>query len=299
MWSHETSHVTHKGIKVLRNIVGAAAITTLTLLLGCGGAVKKPAEPTPAPPSLLGTWQTMLDADDFSEARHQVLTFRPDRYVFVQTERDAGGAIIHTYADSGGWEQSDTHITRIYLNDEADNARVSLPKRYTLTADTLTVADWDSIDPEPDDLTFTRVTDPAILTTLAGSQWTLEHTTDEGVVERWTLGFTDAGWYYTFSDPDIPGGFQMGGLTWTDDSENGVILAVVGSVTEHRPNLQWWVGQTLHFAYAPHGEADRLNVSPWFREQGTTGEGDERMRTAPHPNTPYGDYWHVFTRVAP
>ena len=291
---------------LLRLDLGAAAIVAVSLLLGCGGAVKKPAgpdnpEPTPDPPSLLGTWQTSFDADPLDEARHQVLTFRPSRYVFVQTVRNAGGAIIDTYANSGGWEQSETHLTRIYLDDEDDNARVSLPKRYTLTADTLTVADWDSNDPEPDDLTFTRVTDPAVLTTLAaGSRWTLEHTNDEGVVERWTLGFTDAGWYYTFSDPNIPGGFQMGGLTWIDDPENGVIRAVLASVTEHRPDLQWWVGNTVHFAYAPSGEADRLNVSLWFREQGVAGDGDAREWTEePNPNAPFGDFWHVFTRAAP
>ena len=72
---------------------------------------------------------------------------------------------------------------------------------------------------------MTRVTDAAILTTPAGSEWLREWTNDEGVVERWTLGFTDAGWYYTFSDPDRPGGFRMGGTTWTDDSENAELSA--------------------------------------------------------------------------
>ena len=89
----------------------------------------------------------------------------------------------------------------------------------------------------------------------------------------------------------------MGGTTWTDDTDNGVIRAVVGSVTEHRTDLQWWVDDTVHFAYAPSGEADRLRVSLWFREQAVAGEGDTRRWTAePRPDAPYGRFDWRFTR---
>lgn len=50
-----------------------------------------------------------------------------------------------------------------------------------------------------------RVTDPAILTTLAGSEWVRESTNDEGTLERWTLTVTDAGFEYTFNDPNLSG----------------------------------------------------------------------------------------------
>ena len=274
---------------------GAAALAVATALAGCSAATtttKPDPDPEPAAPSLLGTWEITLDPDDYGEARHRVLTFRPNRYVVVVTERDAFGAIIGTGNVSGGWEQSDTHLTKIYLDDEADNAAVSVPKRYTLTADTLTVQEWVNNAADARDITYTRVTDPAILTTPAGSRWTLENN-DAGNMQSWTLAFTDAGWSYTYRDNTDD--FAMGGATWTEDAEAGVMLAVVGSV--NNPNWQWWIGQALHFAYAPNGQPDVVNVSPWFAEQGVTGEGDARMRTAPHPDTPYGDFWHRFTRA--
>ena len=52
---------------------------------------------------------------------------------------------------------------------------------------------------------------------------------------------------------------------------------------EHRPDLQWWVGDTVHFAYVPNGEGDRVNVSLWFGQQAVQGEGDARQWTA-EPN---------------
>ena len=179
---------------------GAAALAVAIALAGCSAATtttKPDPDPEPAAPSLLGTWEITLDPDDYGEARHRVLTFRPNRYVVVVTERDAFGAIIGTGNVSGGWEQSDTHLTKIYLDDEADNAAVSVPKRYTLTADTLTVQEWVNSAADARDITYTRVTDPAILTTPAGSRWTLENN-DAGNMQSWTLAFTDAGWSYTY-----------------------------------------------------------------------------------------------------
>ena len=174
-----------------------------------------------------------------------------------------------------------------------------LAKRYTLTADTLTVQNWDDNAPDAEDKTLRRVTDPAILTTLAGSEWVRESTNDEGTLERWTLTVTDAGFEYTFNDSNLSGGFVMSGSTWTNDPENGVIRMVVESVPDGFPQ-QWWEGDTLHFAYVPNGEADRINVSMWFREQRVEGEGDaRRWSSLPNREFPYGDFWHALTRVDP
>ena len=67
------------------------------------------------------------------------LTFRPGRWVLVIIVRDETGAIIEEYPQSGGWEQSEAHITKIYHDDENDDAIAMVAKRYTLTDDTLTV----------------------------------------------------------------------------------------------------------------------------------------------------------------
>ena len=258
----------------------------------------KKAEPMePAAPSLLGTWQMTEHEED--ETILWTLTFRPGRWVLVIIVRDETGAIINEYPQFGGWEQSETHITKIYHDDENDDAIAMVAKRYTLTDDTLTVEWWGDNAPGADDSTMTRVTDAAILTTLAGSQWTMDETNDEGMQQRWTLSFTDAGWQDTF-DGDLtePGRFEMGGTTWNDDGDNGVLRAVVDSVTNTEFDLQWWVDDTVHFAYVPTGEADRLRVSLWFREQAVAGEGDTRRWTAEHrPDAPYGDFGWRFTRA--
>ena len=120
-----------------------------------------------------------------------------------------------------------------------------------------------------------------------------EWTNEDGDVERWTLHFTDAGFGYTFSAGDHH--FQMGGLTWTDDPEHGVIRGVLAAVSHS--DLQWWVGQTVQFAYVPAGEAGRINFSLWFHEQEVQGEGDARQWVAPSSYSPYGDFWHGFERV--
>ena len=266
-------------------------------LAGCSGATaKKDGSGTAGPPELIGTWELMIPPDDDGEHRHRVLTFRADRWVSAITERDDTGAIIREDHGSGGWERTDTYLTKIYLDDEADNAPVSLAKTYTLTADTLTVQEWYNNAPDAQMTTMTRVTDAAILTgTLAGSSWVMTDLQDSGVLWRWTLAFTDAGWRYTFdADPDEPGeSFSMGGATWTTD--NGAILAVPDAVS--REDLQWWVGETLRFSYAPSGEADRLRVSLWFNDQRVNvGVG---WTLDPHPVWQYGNYGWSFTRADP
>ena len=62
----------------------------------------------------------------------------------------------------------------------------------------------------------------------------------------------------------------------------------------------WWAGSTLHFAYAPHGEPDTINVSLWSREQRVEGEGDARYcRRSRTASSPHGDFWHVLRRAQP
>ena len=102
---------------------------------------------------------------------------------------------------------------------------------------------------------------------------------------------------HTFDDdPDTVGEFSMGGLTWTDDADNGAILAVVAAVS--RADLSGWVGDTVRFSYAPSGEADLLGVSLWFNDQAFTGEGAAQdWNMAPHPPWKYGNYGWTFTRA--
>ena len=275
---------------------GAAALAVAIALAGCSAATTttKP-DPEPAAPSLLGTWEFTLDPDDHGEARHRVLTFRPNRYVVVVTERDASGAIIGTDNDSGGWEQFDTHLTKIYLDDEADNAAVSVPKRYTLTADTLTVQEWVNNAADARDITYTRVTDPAILTTLAGGSWVRESEEEhEGNLEpwRWTItAVPDGKFTYTFEDPRHL--FEMTG-SWTDDTANRTIIVTVETVPAAQSN---WIGYPLLFAYAPNGAPDRINVSLFIVEQ--MWNSDQQQWQAPNDGTPYGGYGLVMDRVMP
>ena len=125
-----------------------------------------------------------------------------------------------------------------------------------------------------------------------------EWTNDQGAVERWTITADDDGFTYTFINPASGNPqFVMSGSTWTDDPENGVIRMVVESVPEEFPQ-KWREGDTLHFAYVPHGEPDRISVSLWFREQRVEGEGDAR-RWSPEPNRefPHGVFWWSFRRA--
>ena len=84
--------------------------------------------------------------------------------------------------------------SRPVVDQRLDDAPVSLPRTYTLTADTLAVQEWNNNALDAYITIMTRVTDPAILTTLGGSSWVREWLNDgTGKVWRWTLAFTDAG----------------------------------------------------------------------------------------------------------
>ena len=187
-----------------------AVLLLAVALAGCAAATKM-AEPTPEPPSLLGTWQlTDTDPADEANTRLFTLTFRPARWVLAITVRDDAGEIVDEYAQVGAWAQNETTIVKTWhpWDDDTDLPSVDammLAKRYSLTADTLTVQNWDDNAPDAEDTTMRRVTDPAILTTLAGSEWVRESTNDEGTLERWTLTVTDAGFEYTFNDPNLSG----------------------------------------------------------------------------------------------
>ena len=291
---------------------GLLLLAAAIALAGCSGATAK-AEPDATPmeppaPLLLGIWQVTETAQGEAGEITTVhtLTFRPERWIWVFVVRDQAGARVDHGHEQGGWEQTDTTITKLYLpwdieaNAPATEA-VRVAKQYTLTADTLVVQWWQDDKADTGNATMTRVTDPSFVTTLAGSSWVSEWLNpDTGKLEQWTLVFTDAGWRYTFDwDLDAPDEFSMGGLTWTEDTENGATLGIVDAVS--RADLTGWIGDTVRFSYAPSGgKADVLHVSLWFNDQAFTGEGEAQdWNMDPHPVWKYGNYGWTFTRADP
>ena len=270
----------------------AAAVIALT---GCAAATTM-AEPTPPPdpPSLLGTWQVIEPHPEHVDGTIVfTLTFMPERWVLVIDQQDAAGEMIDADARSGTWRQTETTIEKLYQDE--DGAGATVAKRYTLTDDALVVQRWIENGADAPDTTMSRVTDPAILTTLAGGSWVRESEEEhEGNLEpwRWTItAVPDGKFTYTFEDPR--GLFEMTG-SWTDDPANKTISVTVETVPAALSN---WIGYPLLFAYAPNGAPDRINVSLFIVEQ--MWNSDQQQWQAPNDGTPYGGYGMVMDRVMP
>ena len=198
------------GMHIHRTATALLLAAAAVALASCAAATKM-AEPTPDPPSpsLLGTWQAVVEDGHATET----LTFRRDgRWVLVTVKRDEAGEVEDQYAAQGGWEQTATTIAKTWhpWDDETDLPAVeplTAAKRYTLTANTLTVQRWPEDEPDSPDVTMRRVTDAATLPSLAGD-WVREEFNEAGDLERrWTITATDAGFTYTFSDSN--GKFEM------------------------------------------------------------------------------------------
>ena len=79
-------------------------------------------------PTLWGTWRSVSAWRDWRDDEDRVvgefvetLTFTRDRYIYLRAYYDLSGELSHNWEDSGPWSQTDTTITRTWLEDHDDD----------------------------------------------------------------------------------------------------------------------------------------------------------------------------------
>ena len=159
------------------------------------------------------------------------------------------------------------------------------------TRNVLVVQTWESDDPGERYTKYTRVADPASLST--PGTWTHERNDeldDDGhlIQERWTIVVDDDSFTYNYVQNGGRYEFEITG-SWTHDTENKFALVLVEELmsTSERPR-DYWVGQTLRFAYAPTSAPNAVRISTFWDEQSFNAV---TTRWEDREDRPYGDYW--------
>ena len=284
----------------------AIACSALLIIGACSQAVKS-AEPVPDPepaplPTFIGTWST-TDGWYWEELGHigtrrHTLTFTQDRFI-EHTEHicDVSNCPVEDgeddWTESGTWSNTDTTITKIWLDDDRLQ---KLPKRYfwNTSRTALLIHPWDSGGPEDSFREYTRVDDPGVI--LTGSWTWTSVNEDDGITHVFTYTFADDG-TLTYNHQRTGAEDSLYTLigTFTHDVEKHLILH---TITDERVNGEEVSdgrnkGQTRRSAYAPTSDPTKIAMSPFWREQQWSFA---TMSWVDRIDNPYGDYWRLFQK---
>ena len=259
-------------------------LVTVLAMLGCTQAVT-PApdtadpDPTPAKPTLIGTWQFMSPSRDDdgmvvgSETR--TLTFTPERFIEFNVARETDGTITDRWRETGTWTATEDTVSKTYYRWDDQNERrfdetTTTDKNYVWgdeAREVLFVHPWGSDDDESHYDRGTRVNDP-IPYPLTGT-WT--------GFRYWDVAQRD--WTFTFGDSfteSFDNGARMFTLTgqWRLDEENLFFFVTVESASDVIDGVanedfdpSKFVGHELRYAYAPSGLANTILLSPFGVER--------------------------------
>ena len=290
------------------------AIGLLALLIGCSSAVKTPIanEPTPAPtaPTLHGTWATTSPVwrdDEVIGMATEVLTFTKSRYIQYTLEEEFDGTFINDGAQSGTWSAGDTMATRTWVGwDDENNTwqtqTTSVVKDYVWTEDgsALFMEPW-GYEQESDEFArYTKVDIPEPYP-FAGSWMRVRSSQTSSRVLTQTFVFNDD--MFTFIEHDTNGDDQattIGTLTgtWRIEHDEKFILVSVESASGGNDAFgaqTFKSGQTLRIGYAPTNDVEKIQFSPYWREQRYDSQqnawvDNERLERM------YGSYTYQFAR---
>ena len=299
----------------MRRIIDKVTVTIglLAMLAACSSAVETPepseTTPEPAAPTFLGTWTTTSPAwidGEIIGTETRILTFsNRRRYVQYTLREESDGTFLEDWAKSGTWDYTDTMITRTWVRWDDDNERwetTSVAKQYTWTegGEVLFMAPWGD-DEETDSFArYTKVDIPDPYP-FAGSWKRVAAYPPSSRVVTQTFTFNDM---FTFTENDTNGDDEpttIGTLTgtWRIDPDNFILVTVESASGGNAAfgAQKFRKEQTLRLGYAPTDDIEKIQVSPYWREQNFDSEqfawvDDTRLRNM------YGAYTYQFKREA-
>ena len=282
---------------LLRAVLMGALVLAVA---GCEKVVYRdpePIPPAPTPPGLTGTWkyESTYVEDGQMLTETMFLTLVGERFIEGFAKYDAAGVEVDDWFHQGGWEATDTTITKRWSLDD-NGATDSVTKSFYWGDDqhgSIFVHCWTCDDPATNYQRMERIAPTVLQPANLFGTWSYEQ--EHGVVSIAIAA--DGSFLFTFPEQGTADRNTITGkgtldldnyvINLTDlvryDAENGETRVFLGYL-----DVADGIGR-IAFAPAPNG----IRVSDVWNEPPTNMRLHEALG---HRLRPYGNYWRLFTK---